>query len=134
MVNEINGSRADVVWVGIGVPKQEKWMAQMRPRLDAPVLIGVGAAFDFHAGLVPQAPDLDSGVGAGVGLPAGPRAAAAGPALRPLQPPLRARASRASCRDHRRASERRPAATRVEPRPAAARGATARRRAAGDQR
>jgi len=53
---EINASRADVVWIGIGVPKQEKWMAQMRPLLDAPVLIGVGAAFDFHAGLVPQAP------------------------------------------------------------------------------
>ncbi len=48
---------ADVVWVGIGVPKQEKWMADVRPRLDAPVLIGVGAAFDFHAGLVPQAPN-----------------------------------------------------------------------------
>ena len=41
---------------GIGVPKQEKWMAEMRPRLEAPVLIGVGAAFDFHAGLVRQAP------------------------------------------------------------------------------
>jgi N-acetylglucosaminyldiphosphoundecaprenol N-acetyl-beta-D-mannosaminyltransferase len=54
---EINASRADVVWVGIGVPKQEKWMAQMRPQLDAPVLVGVGAAFDFHAGLVPQAPN-----------------------------------------------------------------------------
>jgi N-acetylglucosaminyldiphosphoundecaprenol N-acetyl-beta-D-mannosaminyltransferase len=54
---EINRARADVVWVGIGVPKQEKWMARMRERLNAPVLIGVGAAFDFHAGLVPQAPD-----------------------------------------------------------------------------
>ena len=54
---EINRSGADVVWVGIGVPKQEKWMARdARPRLDAPVLVGVGAAFDFHAGLVPQAP------------------------------------------------------------------------------
>jgi N-acetylglucosaminyldiphosphoundecaprenol N-acetyl-beta-D-mannosaminyltransferase len=52
----INASRADVVWVGIGVPKQEKWMRSMRSRLQAPVLIGVGAAFDFHAGLVPQAP------------------------------------------------------------------------------
>jgi N-acetylglucosaminyldiphosphoundecaprenol N-acetyl-beta-D-mannosaminyltransferase len=52
----INAARPDVVWVGIGVPKQEKWMATMRERLDAPVLIGVGAAFDFHAGLVPQAP------------------------------------------------------------------------------
>ncbi len=56
VVDEINRSRADVVWVGIGVPKQEKWMARMRPRLSAPVLVGVGAAFDFHAGLVPQAP------------------------------------------------------------------------------
>ena len=54
---EIDRSGADVVWVGIGVPKQEKWMATMRDRLAAPVLVGVGAAFDFHAGLVPQAPD-----------------------------------------------------------------------------
>jgi len=53
---DINAARPDVVWVGIGVPKQEKWMARMRDRLDAPVLVGVGAAFDFHAGLVPQAP------------------------------------------------------------------------------
>ncbi len=53
----IDASGADVVWVGIGVPKQEKWMARMRPRLAAPVLVGVGAAFDFHAGLIPQAPD-----------------------------------------------------------------------------
>jgi len=56
VVAEINQAGADVVWVGIGVPKQEKWMASLRPLLDAPVLIGVGAAFDFHAGLVPQAP------------------------------------------------------------------------------
>ena len=56
VTDEINRSGADVVWVGIGQPKQEKWMAGMRDRLDAPVLIGVGAAFDFHAGLVPQAP------------------------------------------------------------------------------
>lgn len=56
VVDEINRSRADVVWVGIGVPKQEKWMARMRERLTPPLLIGVGAAFDFHAGLVPQAP------------------------------------------------------------------------------
>jgi N-acetylglucosaminyldiphosphoundecaprenol N-acetyl-beta-D-mannosaminyltransferase len=57
VAEEINRSRADVVWIGIGVPKQEKWMARMRPLLEAPVLIGVGAAFDFHAGLVPQAPN-----------------------------------------------------------------------------
>ena len=57
IAQEIDRSAADVVWVGIGVPKQEKWMARMRDQLEAPVLIGVGAAFDFHAGLVPQAPD-----------------------------------------------------------------------------
>ncbi len=57
IVDEINGTQADVVWVGVGAPKQEKWMAAMRERLDAPVLVGVGAAFDFHAGLVPQAPE-----------------------------------------------------------------------------
>lgn len=57
IIEEINHSQADVVWAGIGVPKQEKWMAEVRPLIDAPVLAGVGAAFDFHAGLVPQAPN-----------------------------------------------------------------------------
>jgi N-acetylglucosaminyldiphosphoundecaprenol N-acetyl-beta-D-mannosaminyltransferase len=52
----INADRPDVVWIGIGVPKQEKWMARMRPLLDAPVLVGVGAAFDFLAGRKRQAP------------------------------------------------------------------------------
>jgi N-acetylglucosaminyldiphosphoundecaprenol N-acetyl-beta-D-mannosaminyltransferase len=56
LLGEIDASGADVVWVGIGVPKQEKWMARVRPRLRVPVLVGVGAAFDFHAGLIPQAP------------------------------------------------------------------------------
>lgn len=63
VVDEINGSAADVVWVGIGVPKQEKWMARMRNRLESPVLVGVGAAFDFHAGLVPQAPSWMQSIG-----------------------------------------------------------------------
>ena len=52
----INAASADVVWVGIGSPKQDRWMARMRPLLEAPVLIGVGAAFDFHGGAVRQAP------------------------------------------------------------------------------
>jgi N-acetylglucosaminyldiphosphoundecaprenol N-acetyl-beta-D-mannosaminyltransferase len=56
VAGRVNASGADVVWVGTGQPKQEKWMARMRGRLDAPVLAGVGAAFDFHAGIVPQAP------------------------------------------------------------------------------
>ena len=53
---EINRSAPDVVWVGLSTPKQELWMADFRDRLDAAVLIGVGAAFDFHAGTVRQAP------------------------------------------------------------------------------
>jgi N-acetylglucosaminyldiphosphoundecaprenol N-acetyl-beta-D-mannosaminyltransferase len=55
-IAHIEGSAADVVWVGIGQPKQELWMQRMRTRLSAPLLVGVGAAFDFHAGLVSQAP------------------------------------------------------------------------------
>jgi N-acetylglucosaminyldiphosphoundecaprenol N-acetyl-beta-D-mannosaminyltransferase len=53
---DINASGAEVVWVGTGQPKQEIWMAAMRRSLSPPLLVGVGAAFDFHAGLVPQAP------------------------------------------------------------------------------
>jgi N-acetylglucosaminyldiphosphoundecaprenol N-acetyl-beta-D-mannosaminyltransferase len=56
VIADIDASGAKVVWVGIGQPKQERWMQRMRPRLQAPLLVGVGAAFDFHAGLVPQAP------------------------------------------------------------------------------
>jgi N-acetylglucosaminyldiphosphoundecaprenol N-acetyl-beta-D-mannosaminyltransferase len=56
VIEGIDSSGASVVWVGTGQPKQERWMARMRPRLAAPLLVGVGAAFDFHAGLVPQAP------------------------------------------------------------------------------
>jgi N-acetylglucosaminyldiphosphoundecaprenol N-acetyl-beta-D-mannosaminyltransferase len=53
---QINAHKPDVLWVGIGVPKQEKWMARMRERLDVPVMCAVGAAFDFHAGRISQAP------------------------------------------------------------------------------
>ncbi|MGW3742113.1 WecB/TagA/CpsF family glycosyltransferase [Streptomyces sp. NPDC005146] len=56
VVARINASGADLVWVGLSTPKQELWMAEHRGRLDAPVLLGVGAAFDFHAGLKSQAP------------------------------------------------------------------------------
>jgi N-acetylglucosaminyldiphosphoundecaprenol N-acetyl-beta-D-mannosaminyltransferase len=52
----INASGAAVVWVGTGQPRQEQWMHRMRPRLTPPLLVGVGAAFDFHSGLVSQAP------------------------------------------------------------------------------
>lgn len=56
VVSDINFSGADIVWVGLSTPKQELWMSEHRQRLDAAALIGVGAAFDIRAGLVPQAP------------------------------------------------------------------------------
>lgn len=56
VVDMINDSGADIVWVGLSTPKQERWMADHRDRIRSPVLIGVGAAFDFHAGIKRQAP------------------------------------------------------------------------------
>jgi len=52
----INQAAPDIVWVGVSSPKQEFWMSCMRTLLDAPALIGVGAAFDFHSGTQAQAP------------------------------------------------------------------------------
>lgn len=54
-VQAINDSGAGVVFVGLGCPKQEKWMAAHRGRVNA-VMIGVGAAFDYHAGTISRAP------------------------------------------------------------------------------
>lgn len=54
-VARINDSGAGIVFVGLGCPKQERWMAEHRGRVNA-VMIGVGAAFDFHAGTVQRAP------------------------------------------------------------------------------
>jgi N-acetylglucosaminyldiphosphoundecaprenol N-acetyl-beta-D-mannosaminyltransferase len=56
IVEQINQAMPDIVWVGLGTPKQDLWMAAQRDQLTAPVLIGVGAAFDFHTGRIPQAP------------------------------------------------------------------------------
>jgi N-acetylglucosaminyldiphosphoundecaprenol N-acetyl-beta-D-mannosaminyltransferase len=55
-IARINDARPDLVWVGLGMPKQELWMARYQSRLDAPVLLGVGAAFDFNAGTIKRAP------------------------------------------------------------------------------
>lgn len=55
-VQMINVSNADIVWVGLGNPKQEYWMKEHLGKVAAPVMIGVGAAFDFHSGLKKQAP------------------------------------------------------------------------------
>jgi N-acetylglucosaminyldiphosphoundecaprenol N-acetyl-beta-D-mannosaminyltransferase len=56
IVEQINAAAPDIVWVGLGMPKQELWIAAHQGRLTAPVLMAVGAAFDFHAGIVRQAP------------------------------------------------------------------------------
>jgi len=56
VVRRINAARPDIVWVGLSTPKQERWMAAHVGRLNAAALIGVGAAFDFHAGVKRQAP------------------------------------------------------------------------------
>lgn len=56
IVTMINAAAPDIVWIGLNTPKQERWMAEHRARLRAPVLIGVGAAFDFLTGRKPQAP------------------------------------------------------------------------------
>ena len=56
MVKRVNATRPDVVWVGIGSPNQERWMVEHLGRIEAPVLVGVGAAFDFLSGRKPQAP------------------------------------------------------------------------------
>lgn len=54
-VQMINASGAGTVWVGLGCPKQEKWMSAHRGRVRA-VMVGVGAAFDYHAGTISRAP------------------------------------------------------------------------------
>jgi N-acetylglucosaminyldiphosphoundecaprenol N-acetyl-beta-D-mannosaminyltransferase len=53
---KMNETRPDIVWVGLGTPKQDYWVAQHRAPLSASALVAVGAAFDFHAGLLRQAP------------------------------------------------------------------------------
>jgi N-acetylglucosaminyldiphosphoundecaprenol N-acetyl-beta-D-mannosaminyltransferase len=55
VIAAINASKAGTVWVSLGCPKQEKWMAAHRHRIHA-VMIGVGAAFDYHAGTTERAP------------------------------------------------------------------------------
>jgi N-acetylglucosaminyldiphosphoundecaprenol N-acetyl-beta-D-mannosaminyltransferase len=55
-IARVEECRTDVLWVGLGTPKQELWMYEHRDKLSVPVLVGVGAAFDFHTGRTKQAP------------------------------------------------------------------------------
>ena len=56
IVDQINATKPDIVWVGLGAPKQEKWMANHLGKIKATAMIGVGAAFDFHSGNTKWAP------------------------------------------------------------------------------
>jgi N-acetylglucosaminyldiphosphoundecaprenol N-acetyl-beta-D-mannosaminyltransferase len=56
VIDLLQTSRPDVLWVGMSTPKQEAWMAEYRERAGVPVLVGVGAAFDFFTGRTRQAP------------------------------------------------------------------------------
>lgn len=56
VLQQMNDAHPDVLWIGLGSPKQDYWMHQHREELDVPVMIGVGAAFDFIAGTKKQAP------------------------------------------------------------------------------
>jgi N-acetylglucosaminyldiphosphoundecaprenol N-acetyl-beta-D-mannosaminyltransferase len=59
----INSAKPDILWVGLGTPKQDVWMFEHREKLNVSVLHGVGAAFDFLTGEVPQAPRWMMNVG-----------------------------------------------------------------------
>lgn len=56
LVNRINTAQPDFLWVSLGAPKQEKWIAAHLQSIQVPVQIGVGAAFDFHSGHIKRAP------------------------------------------------------------------------------
>ena len=56
LVRTVAVLKPDMIWVGLSTPKQERFMAQYGPKLEATLMFGVGAAFDFHAGRVRQAP------------------------------------------------------------------------------
>jgi N-acetylglucosaminyldiphosphoundecaprenol N-acetyl-beta-D-mannosaminyltransferase len=57
VIDRINSTRPDVLWVALGMPKQDIWIYERLDRLHVPVAIGVGAAFAFVAGTVPHCPD-----------------------------------------------------------------------------
>jgi len=54
--DQIRRAQPDIFWVGLSTPKQEKFMAEFLPKLDVTLMVGVGAAFDFHSGRIRQAP------------------------------------------------------------------------------
>lgn len=63
IIDQINKADPDILWVGLGLLKQEKWVAEHLSKIKAPWMIGVGAAFDFHAGTVKRAPMVFRNIG-----------------------------------------------------------------------
>ncbi len=57
VVRMINETQPDIVWVGLGLVKQEAWIAKHLNRVKAPWMVGVGASFDYHSGAIPWAPE-----------------------------------------------------------------------------
>jgi N-acetylglucosaminyldiphosphoundecaprenol N-acetyl-beta-D-mannosaminyltransferase len=57
IIDMINRTKPDVLWVGLGLPKQERWIFKHKCRLNVPVAVGVGAAFGFLSGQVRRAPN-----------------------------------------------------------------------------
>jgi N-acetylglucosaminyldiphosphoundecaprenol N-acetyl-beta-D-mannosaminyltransferase len=63
IIDKINAEHPDILWVGLGLLKQEDWVAQHLRKIDVPWMIGVGAAFDFHAGTIKRAPEFYRRIG-----------------------------------------------------------------------
>jgi N-acetylglucosaminyldiphosphoundecaprenol N-acetyl-beta-D-mannosaminyltransferase len=56
LIDQVSQSKPDITWVGLSTPKQERFMSKYLHRLQSTVMVGVGAAFDFHTGRIKDAP------------------------------------------------------------------------------
>jgi len=56
IIDQINSANPDILWVGLGLLKQERWIAEHIGKIKVPWMVGVGAAFDFHSGTIKRAP------------------------------------------------------------------------------
>ena len=63
IINQIDKAKPDILWVGLGLLKQERWIAEHLGKINVPWMIGVGAAFDFHAGTIRRAPAFFRNIG-----------------------------------------------------------------------